>query len=163
VIRDLLEFAVAAGHAAVVDVEDSESVLGEKLVEEEPLLTPLVARGIHAGAAVGIDDERNAVRSRLAGRKEKRAVEFGGLVSGGEHQRLGSDERVAFNRLRTPEGGAGASGGAGGDDRRDEFLGPGVDEVAALRGKAGIVKAGVLGDGALAAAVELDGPDLLLA
>src|SRR5580704_17685420 len=56
VIRGLLEVASPAGHAAIVDVQDGESVLGKKLIPEPVFPMPLVLGGVHARAAVGIHD-----------------------------------------------------------------------------------------------------------
>ena len=62
-VRDLFEIAATAAHAAIVDVEDGEAMLGEELVEELRGPTPCVGDGLLVRAAVGVDDERDAFRS----------------------------------------------------------------------------------------------------
>ncbi len=102
---DLLEVAAASGHAAVIDVEDRESMLGEELVKEEMFTAPAIARRAHPRAAIGVHDEGNAVGRGIARRQQQGSIEFGGFVGGGEFERLGSDEAMAFEGMGIPDGG----------------------------------------------------------
>jgi hypothetical protein len=88
VVRDLFEVAAAAGHTAVIDVENREAVLSEELVKEKVLATPAVFDGAGSGTTVGIHNEGNALRGAVAGRQKDSAVEGGDLVGSGELERL---------------------------------------------------------------------------
>ena len=103
-VGDLFEVAAAAGHAAVIDVEDGKAVFGEELVEEEMLAAPAVAGGADTGTTVGVHDERNAVSRGIAWGQKDGAVELCDFIRRRELQGLRGDDLVALNRFGAPEG-----------------------------------------------------------
>ena len=110
VVRGLGEVAAAHAGAAVVGMENGEAVLGEERIEEERG-RPFVGDVHGAGAAVGIDDERNRGGIGDAFWQQQCGVERGAVV-GFDFKLLGRVQVEGFERVWLPEAAAGRADGA---------------------------------------------------
>ncbi len=69
-VGGLRKIASASSHSAVIDMQDREAVLRKYLVEENCAPVPLVGDRLGAGAAIGIENQGNALLARSGWRGE---------------------------------------------------------------------------------------------
>src|SRR5580698_7231427 len=129
-VRSLGKVSSAAATAATIGMQHGEAMLRQHFIKEEAVAAPAVLDRHGPGAAVGIENERDAGRLCLALWQKQGSVQ-GRSVAGLHFQLHGSAQMVGLERARGPEHVALSIDAAETHCARMHLIGPVIDKGSA--------------------------------